>query len=202
MIKERQILFKGPMVRAIIEGRKDVTRRIAKRNHNGHVCKVRKCWHIDDPNAVLACPYGKPGDRLWVKETWAETEQAGIHPADSYIVYRATDPDWETMEGWKWKPSLFMRRAYSRILLEITDVGIERLHSITEKDAQREGITEKEAGCLECGECHEQQERCQNYTPSYRDGYVNLWEEIDGEGSWMLNPWVWRIEFKVIEIKG
>jgi hypothetical protein len=126
------------MVRAILAGKKVVTRRMVKLNESGRVKAKGKQWHLDDPEAVKGCPYGLAGDRLWVMETFASTAQAG--EGSPWWVYRATDPDWATMEGWRWKPSLFMPRGASRITLAVKGVRVERLHALTEEEALLEGV--------------------------------------------------------------
>ncbi len=151
-MKDRPILFSGPMVKAILECRKTQTRRVVKLNMSGRVQLSKRQWHIDDPNAVLGCPYGQPGDRLWVKETWAAWSSIDDREADEvlgnceslvgrgisrgHISYRA-DPQ---MHADKWRPSIFMPRWASRVTLEITGVRVERLNDISEADAIAEGI--------------------------------------------------------------
>lgn len=185
-MKYTPILFSGPMVRAILDGSKTQTRRIIKRTDTGRVKAIgsHRNWHLEDPHCVQACPQGKPGDQLWVRETWATTEQAGDHAADACIVYRATDPDWQTMEGWKWKPSIFLPRAYSRITLEITDIRVQRLNDITEADAKAEGVEDY---------------RFLSPHSDFRAGFLCLWESINGPGSWQDNPYVWAITFNRIK---
>lgn len=205
-MKSRPILFSGAMVRAILDGRKTQTRRIVKLPDgvtpaditldrmqagykNGTTRPVFEC--DGDPNAFsVKCPYGEISDRLWCRETWAETEQSGVHPIDSQYVYRATDPDWSTLEGWKWKPSIFMHREASRIELEITGIRVERLNEISEADAEAEGCT---------GDCPI------GHIPTYLAAplsyeYAQLWESINGPGSWAKNPFVWCLEFKRVEV--
>jgi hypothetical protein len=181
-VRERPILFSGPMVRAILEGRKTQTRRIIN----------PKWWRCLDPEneqdriaALSMCPYGQPGDRLWVRETWAMMPDC--HPVDSYPVYRATDPGWDdSNSGLRWRPSIHMPRWASRITLEITCVRVERLCEISDEDAIAEGITEQEAE-----------------DPTY-DGsqpawaFMTLWDSINGFGSWAANPFVWVVEFQPI----
>lgn len=175
-MKERPILFSGPMVRAILAGKKTQTRRVVKdlRWYEPPVKVAHIGNKVGTPEAL--CPYGQPGDRLWVKETWSTTEQAGDHVADAHVVYRATDPDWETMDGWKWRPSIYMPRWASRITLEIVSVRIERLKEISESDSIAEGCP---SGC-----------------------FSELWQSINGDTPgkrWADNPWVWVIEFRRIE---
>lgn len=134
------------------------------------------------------CPYGQPGDRLWVRETWhPETSNP-----DAKAAYRA-DCDYETGKECGWRPSIHMPRWASRILLEITDVRVERLQDIDEDDCLAEGIAqvvrEKLPRIQQCGEYD-----AINVDPvaEYRD----LWESISGAGSWDAKPWVWVIEFR------
>ena len=140
------------------------------------------------------------GLRLWVRETWAETEQSGVHPIDSQYVYRATDPDWSTLEGWKWKPSIFMPRDASRITLEIIGIRCERLNDISEADALAEGINKIHHGDGEyyydwrSGDAKPENRTCPEFA------YEDLWESINGPGSWEKNPFVWVIEFKRVEV--
>lgn len=187
--KERPILFSGPMVRALLEGRKTQTRRIVKRTDSGRVKAIGSArnWHLDDPLAVLACPYGQPGDRLWVRETFRLFDSheecscydacrcAGAHGKP---IYRADHSD-----DSKWTPSIFMRREYSRITLEIGSVRVERLQDISEEDAKAEGISEE---WLKTAKGRE------GLVPVFKE----LWESINGPGSWDANPRVWVVEFK------
>ena len=160
-MKERPILFSGPMVRAILEGRKTQTRRIIKpqpyQNHSPLASgawefvtrpKVKDDtigWFRDIAEIARFCPYGKPGDRLWVRETWGITAKVSTDCWDrlpfvkiprDFIDYRATEPDVNS----HWKPSIHMPRRFSRITLEITNVRVERLQDISEEDALAEGF--------------------------------------------------------------
>lgn len=191
-MKERPISFKGEMVRAILDNRKTMTRRIIN---------PQPLWVADpsvpfktkdaDPKGVVRCPYGKPGDRLWVRETWRQ----GYEPTSfsKGIVYRADHAKAIGMDEYsgrhKWKPSIYMPRWASRITLEITNVRVERLQDISEEDAKSEGI--------------EKSDRFENtfMTPagdyaSAKIAFMRLWESINGSRSWNENPWVWVVEFK------
>lgn len=143
------------------------------------------------------CPYGKSGDRLWVRETWQgpildddeyqESRRAGREKflKPQYCVYRATDQlDAVDEDGNKlgWKPSIHMPRWASRILLEIINVRVERLQGICEEDAKAEGAYPIDFGFGDC----------------YAMGFNEIWESINGIGSWDSNPFCWVIEFKVI----
>lgn len=152
----------------------------------GPYLNVALDWAGKDRSRHRFYPKVWPGDRLWVKETHAyfdaDRENAGV-------VYRESDNGrtWEAEdEGWKWKPSLFMPRKWSRITLEIVSVRVERLNAISEEDAWAEGIQVKfcEAGkpCT-----------CESNPVGE---YADLWESINGPGSWVLNPFVWVISFR------
>lgn len=205
-MNERPILFSGPMVRAILDGRKTQTRRSAKLTDAGRVRAVgtRMNWHPEDPNAVLACPYGAPGDRLWVKETWAcSVWRDALKPTElktsDPIEYRAdyTSTGLDPLERGRWRPSIFMRRWMSRITLEITDVRVERLQDISEEDAKAEGCDKE----IEHEEILTQADYdCGYYTPAYYAcGFERLWQSINGPDSWSANPWVWVVTFKRVE---
>lgn len=184
-VKERPILFSTPMVKAILEGRKTVTRRVIK-----------------DPNIVWSIEgYGKPGDHLWVRETFtpaADYTDCGLACENGCVCpiwfYRADMADDNEI---KWKPSIFMPRAACRLLLEIQSIQVERLQDITEDDAIREGI-----GFFEI----EGKRSWRNYLDGTRyflnpvDSFTSLWTSINGAESWNANPWVWRIEFKRTEL--
>jgi hypothetical protein len=163
------------------------------------------------------CPYGKPGDRLYVRETFgvADSWLFGGEPTDPprCIAYsadhaaRCFDPEYDVNTsdwGWenmKWKPSIHMPRWASRILLEITDVRVERLNDISEIDSLAEGI-ERSSWEYSCEPYRNYRkprmapgENCSNP----RTSFMTLWESINGHNSWGANPWVWVIKFKVIK---
>jgi len=197
-VKERPILFNGAMVRALLDGSKTQTRRVFKTTNGG-------VWpnQNDLPGMrqiLRSCPYGQPGDRLWVREAWCgevdgDTSQL-IYNDDGNTykcLYRADghhvvldDGDGFTKtrkdgsEASPWKPSIHMPRWASRITLEITGVRVERLQDISETDALAEGID---------------QDTCVPVA-MYRD----LWEQINGFSSWDKNPWVWVVEFKRVSL--
>jgi hypothetical protein len=193
-MKERPILFSAPMVRAILEGSKTQTRRLVK---------------IPDfvRGEPFDCPYGKVGDRLWVRETWKywDWTEDGM----PWIKYQADDEtkffdscipeEWsdrveqvwaelsvsnnyeidQAARDYKWRPSIFLPRWASRILLEITGVRIERLNDISVGDCCAEGAPLDQTHAVETW-------------------YQELWESINGAGSWAANPWVWVIKFKAL----
>lgn len=228
---ERPILMSAPMVRSLLAGTKTQTRRVCKSQpyangfhfdghdfqcHNDYLppsAMLMDCRRggidyttSDHEGWAAECPYGQPGDRLWVREafqadppidsTWASTAWHGCpehaqlseiperYRLPKHCIYRA---DWTGGELARWRPSIHMPRWASRITLEITEVRVQRLQEISEADAQAEGCS------LEC------------MTPTGNDsgsaihgpgGYRALWESINGPGSWDANPWVWAISFK------
>lgn len=196
-MKERPILFFNPMVRALLDGTKTQTRRVAKLTDAAHVKEPNghRRWHPGDPNASKACPYGQPGDRLWVRETWAHDAESLEQCRASFEdamgdgrygpYYLATESAPDTLH---WKPSIHMPRWASRITLEITRIRIERLQAINEVDAIAEGAPWAACGSPQDG--------------SHKAGYAKLWESINGPGSWEVNPLVWVIEFKVLKGNG
>lgn len=218
-MKERPILFSGPMVNAILDGRKTQTRRKCKRQPTPELFQTKyrlrrnypnpgtSTWWTADKGQLFPvlidgvdCPYGQPGDRLWVKETWQDTS---LDDVTKCFSYRATWRDEEPPEG-GWRPSIFMPRRASRILLEITAVRVEQLQDISEEDAVAEGCNETHLEHTEdCSDEHcalaGGQADCCGYLVSARLEYKSLWESINGKGSWEANPWVWVIEFKVLE---
>jgi hypothetical protein len=196
-MKERPILFSAPMVRAILEGRKTMTRRVIKPHPTlfngragGHDCG----WPIDERGRLVACPYGQPGDRLWVRETFQTLEDfaakdATYYRADGKKITALVDGDKYDLSH-KWRPSIFMPRALSRITLEITSVRVERVQDISEADAIAEG-------CIASND---------DLTDGYfdipaRSFFEDLWDSINAKlgYGWDANPWVWVVEFKRVK---
>lgn len=214
-VKERPILFSGAMVRAILNGSKTQTRRVVKpqfeADPTGRWTNVmssterKKIGNMEygklDPEGFCftdrgretilfsgKCPYGQPGDRLWVKETWCGSM------ADAY-EYKADGHSYGGVNP-LWKSSLFMPRRASRILLEIVSVRVERVQDISHDDAVAEGVesvgggrywiaaTDANAGFRPVG--------------SPEKAYRDLWQHINGAESWKANPWCWVVEFKRI----
>lgn len=152
------------------------------------------------------CPLGAVGDRIWVREAFRVHSRA---TDVATLVYKASERNSWTEQTHrvpvavcnkpatpeKWTPSLHMPRWASRILLEITDVRVERLNTISEEDARSEGIID--GGCLNCGESEPC--GCANPEPDATDAFAYLWQSIYGQESWNANPWVWVIEFKRVE---
>lgn len=200
-IRERPILFSGAMVRAILEGRKTQTRRVVStRGFDPYVKSINDQGRIA-PN-VCDC-YLKTGDRLWVRETWFDN-CPGYGPENSELHYRADGmPDFEGEEkGIRWKPSIYMPRWASRITLEIVSVRVERLNDISAVDAELEGVahtefwTPKEMNDRPFEEKWWDDFHFWSHYPQIV--FKRLWESIYGEGSWEANPWVWVVEFKVV----
>ena len=203
-MKERPILFSAPMVRAILEGKKTQTRRVIKPQPEnlveGKAINIPygyypdrffggNLWTYWGPKGskdqgkctlpLFKCPYGQPGDRLWVREAFH------ICPHHEDYFYRADDENLllKCKVHTKWRPSIHMPRAASRIQLEITDIRVERLCDITDQDAIEEGV-----------------DRTNTSLRGYAtERFKNLWQSINGPDSWEQNPWVWVVEFKKVE---
>jgi len=196
-VKELPALFRGEMVRAILEDRKTQTRRVIK--HPEYFgCFTGDCPHLmqsqcDEAIAALVhdgTPYGRKGDRLWVKETFARVHEGLLQNLDPdpdsplwKIVYRADgEPAHWKEYGLPWKPSIFMPRRASRITLEVQSVRIERLRNITTMNAIEEGCDVDKKRCL-----------------SSVDVFAELWDSINFKAHpWISNPWVYVISFKRI----
>jgi hypothetical protein len=179
----RPILFSGAMVRAILDGRKTQTRRIVKpqpeyAQRDGRLLRLEEInpdlWPTATARLLPSCPYGAPGDRLWVRETWRRAQ-------DGVLYYRACTGD-DSFDGNAWKPSIHMPRAYSRITLEITSVRVERVQDIGPGDAYAEGISEV-------------------YPEHAVFAFRRLWDSINAERGygWDANPWVWVVDFQRVE---
>jgi hypothetical protein len=216
--KERPILFSGSMVSAILDGRKTVTRRPIKPSMRGFDVSFElhqqedgswRPMHTFDESCMddqgtehpVICPYGKPGDRLWVRETWycdhfevmrgpylkpadldvteARSDGTLVYAADGLTPFEADQP--------AWKPSIHMPRWASRILLEVTDVRVELLQDISEEQAEAEGV-----GFLRHAPDADE-------TLTAAQLFECLWSSINGDESWIGNPWVWVVEFKRVQ---
>jgi hypothetical protein len=209
--REKPILFSAPMVKAILDGRKTQTRRIMKPQPEYFEQYPHWRWTTPQlrkdglgPFAIDSGDrpgiFGKyvPGETLWVRETWGpRTEQGKPVESRHYVKYRAdfiddSPPadgmDWHTYED-KWRPSIFMPRWASRITLEITDVRVERLQDISNADAEAEGVggMRDMRFAVALGNLH---------TTGHRFNFRDLWDDINGKGSWEANPWVWVLSFR------
>lgn len=219
---ERPIIFSGWKVCAILEGRGTVTRRVIKKTPPQSRCDT--CWNdaydggyhggcnsqteryhqlLDErasrPCWALPCLYGRPGDRLWVRETWAPARNGDT--GDTIAIFRSDwasngKPEGPLHQGFRWKPSIHMPRWASRLLLEVVDVRAERLQEITDDDCFLEGIDGEHA------EGH-------GYVALGPDGgywrikevFADLWDSLNIKRgfSWESNPWVWRVEFRRLD---
>lgn len=235
-MKERPILFSAPMVRAILEGRKTQTRRIVTTRHplqfiggrGEEADPARWGWLFDGPDhhgymvigrglderfdhgcTSIPCPYGEPGDRLWVKETHAQfmVGEGMDRPVPQCVAYRATcdaDGGFDYANGrsevmrlkvTKWTPSIFMPRWASRVTLEVAEVRVQRLQEISEDDARAEGV---ESIILE-RKVYPSKHAATAEMPSFRAAFERLWESINGKRApWSSNPWVRAITFRRI----
>jgi hypothetical protein len=233
-MRETPLLFSTPMVQAILDGRKTVTRRIVNpQPNNPNTFGISPIWGYDVPMGLnnqpikhwtsdfrykgapkdpwnyfgvhcatnvngqrvdknIVCPVGKVADRIWVRETWSKIHYENIDEKPTYF-YKA-DANTSNLQH-IWKPSIHMPKSAARIWLEITKISIEQLNDVTAEDAIKEGI-----------ECIGKKFGVRQWK-YYKVGsngdaggwpvisFRSLWESINGEGSWDLNPWVWRIEF-------
>lgn len=218
-MKEKPILFSPPMVRALLAGRKTQTRRLVKpplpSGGQEHIFSPRPEWggkwffrdayYADESHPYIGnfvqCPYGQVGDRLWVKETHRFPSEKNPRVR---VDYRADMSSWGIADSHNiatnevilnaklfpgraneyskqhWKPSIYMPRLASRLTLEITSVRVERLNDISNSDCWAEGMSDETNPESKCN----------------RLWYSELWESINGPGSWAENPWVWVIEFR------
>ena len=239
---ERPILFSAPMVRAILKGDKTQTRRVMKVQPQGHYWKTLPGYQLkhteavmangkvavkfrhtipqnpspDFENAWISCPYGVPGDLLWVRETVAHGEGLKYHvayKADSQCGAWGWDGDGNPLfslhghvlegdagravgnygmhrYGKRWTPSIHMPRWASRIRLRIRDVRVERLQDINEDDAITEGVKP----CTSTGWNGENL-----VVMTAREAFADLWNDINGPGAWDDNPWVWALSFERVK---
>jgi len=213
-MKQRSIIFNGEMVRAILEGRKTQTRRVVKFQDSARpwLYSPKDNHIILDNNKTINCPFGQPGDKLWVRETWANV------PRTAYRFNKEKHPHcWQTprpddnhdaavyKEGWtrcdpgRWKSPVTMPRWASRITLEITDVRVERVQDISHYDAKSEMRIEGDGE----GHYHADLPMGVDYGP-YKEpehAFKDLWDSINAKGGhgWDSNPWVWVLKFKKVQ---
>ena len=215
-MRELPILFSGPMVRAILEGRKTQTRRMVKASQfpgKFHarclavgVSQTLREMYFEGRFDERPFPHGAVGDRLWVRETWAaytpqdyftgECDEIACAPAGmperygttrSDVVYQADGKS----SPYRWRPSIHMPRWASRILLEVTGVRVERLWDIAEEDARAEGVDRANG--------HPDRGSLLGTGPCFREGFAQAWVDLYGAESWSVSPWVWVVEFRRIE---
>ncbi len=206
------ILFSGEMVRAILEGRKTQTRRVMKPQPSADFSPITVEWYAptvegrdgeEQPGTEIfgvygdeegyRCPYGAPGDRLWVRETW-------LLDGNVYL-YKANFGKGVLSDSWQghWKPSIHMPRVASRITLEIVKVRVERVKDITRSDAILEGVSN--VWSWDAGRNAEHPEHFSRALLNpYVANYSVLWDKINAARGlgWDVNPWVWVIEFKQV----
>ena len=229
---ERPILFSSPMVRTILDGRKSQTRRVVKPqpsdefspssrlvvgyyptkvDRHGEEYPGNIVYGVADDSEGYVCPYGVPGDRLWVRETWAEGGRSMQLPCGEFVWsshrkarYAATDDSIRDVDpscSWRIRPSIHMPRWASRLTLEIVSVRVERLNQISEGDAKAEGIERLKSGrgwydpTTSKGAVH-----LGHYLSTAREAFEILWDSINAKKHpWDSNPWVWVVEFKRLE---
>lgn len=240
-MKEYPILFSAPMVRAILEGRKTQTRRVVKHKFdpeasirfcpNGLVDDQTPTWVADEGEEdifgdscvnPIICPYGQPGDRLWVREAWCPGVPAvrlpgsgGLYgivphpkqwsipktkPGGIVVKYSASwnDGDHDGVSVPPMRPSIHMPRWASRITLEVTDVRVQRIQRISDEDCWAEGISEELVNRAEHFAIGGSQ--IQGGSPE-RFAFSDLWDSINAARGlgWDSNPWVWAISFRRIK---
>lgn len=226
-MKESPILMPAPMVRALLEGRKTQTRRIIKKQPTdwttGPMPGCSASWPAVERKGLceyMTCPYGLPGDRLWIKEawtgTWHPTRQSENH---MLLHYRADEserfidapedyvlPKAAAKVG-NWVTPLFMPRWASRIILEVTEVRVERLQEVSTEDVTAEGTPGMVCGKYQCERCNGRGRNvtwpsgcphCEGSGLTPKKYYEALWESINGAVSWDANPFVWVIVFKKV----
>lgn len=216
--KEYPILFSPLMVRAILEGRKTQTRRIIKPrkkteplpqalvpwvvmgerqlDDQGRPCWMGSHYGYGSGTKWFSCPYGQTGDRLWVKETYQRHDGELIYRADAATGLGKKPPGDGVAP---WKSSMFMPKDAARIWLEILDVRVEQLQSISESDAQAEGVDRVGDGWKCYGNCKDHSQGYDKRT-SATASFMSLWDSINGKTCpWDSNPWVWVISFRRIQ---
>lgn len=219
-MKARPILFSAPMVKALLAGSKTQTRRVANpmKAYPQYSCASPEAlddkatlWWWDGVHERVGvsqpCPYGKPGDALYVKEAWrtAKCLDAGYHNPWAPMKFEADGYECSNWHGFgnghekavpgRYRHARFMPRWASRLTLRISEVRVERLQDISETDARAEGVSESALS-------ERSLERFRNMKPwpeLYRPMYSLLWDQINGDGSWAANPLVWAISFSVIQ---
>lgn len=202
-MKEIPMLFSTPMVVAELDGRKTMTRRMkglelvnmapdkwSSIEVDSPFKPIDIFWFEgDDERIAVRCPYGQPGDLIYVRETWA--------PAWNQVLYKANER-YGKYEGQKWKPSIHMPKEAARIWLQVTSIKVERLKDITEEDAKAEGVEKIDESIFCWKHYGGKYAGCSNAKTSFQ----SLWQSINGDESWQANPWVWVVSFKVLSTTG
>ena len=207
MMKERPILFSAEMVKAILDGRKTMTRRVCKYQPSMSVRKAGSMWGIKGGDAlwhfghkIVSCPYGQPGDQLWVRETWMPFTEQGC-PVGA-TIYRATDhPEPDGDSPLRWNPSIFMPMSASRITLEITAVRVERVQDISADDVQAEGIDVVAKLPVFISPKKSMESLVALSKTIAQSLYKELWDSLNAKRGcgWDANPWVWVLSFKRVK---
>lgn len=235
-MKERPILFSTPMVRAILEGRKSQTRRIMRiqpsnHDHKGYIeaewkdyppmyvntdylpleyfCRLCGDGITPSGHSIYKCPYGKPDDILYVKETYTIFEPEHCEGMSERFYYKADhhplNEEWRQemiSHGYpyKWKSGRFMPKYACRLKLKVTNIRVERVQGISYEDAVLEGIESSNEFQSNEGYLHQYKDYIvDDFALDAVDSYHTLWESINGKYSWQSNPWVWVIEFERIK---
>lgn len=229
---ERPILFSTPMVQALIDGRKTQTRCIIKPQpedglwdddkYPRGVDSSLKGWNgtvaATGESKQFKCPYGSPGDMLWVRETHLWDWEDYAERTKKYFIYKASTPDYQMASGENWLPSIHMPKDAARIWLRLTDIRVERLQDITEEDAKSEGVHENKCediascpsllckeGCIGEGQYY-RYSKPMNFDldpcESAKESFKTLWESINGKESWGQNLFIWVVSFEVISTTG
>lgn len=203
-VRERPIIFSGPMVRAIIGGRKTVTRRVVRWPREAKLETKGDFTVLKFPNGGWTdCPYGNVGDRLWVKETWHPCGRIGLdvmveYRADKLEVERRWTGDGDidrSIASSKWRSSRYMPRWASRLTLEVAMVSVERLHDIVGAEVIREGAVLRGHDDINLGRCPVSAFDERLY-PDLMSLWRAGWDKVNGKRApWASNPWVWRVEF-------
>ena len=224
MSAARPIIFSGPMIRALLDGRKQQTRRIMKPQPvcDGRWWQWKGCSWGDDNIPVGPgqyspmdfCPYGDPGDLLWVRETFitGQTLEENDKLANDERIWLRADgvlTDWLGDDGYRtenipWKPSIHMPRRASRLTLELTGVRVERLNDISEADALAQGVVHDRTASYSRfhvpGVEHPAKDFPELSRTNAREMYAALWDCLHGSGEWLGNPWVWALQFRVHQV--
>lgn len=227
-VVERPILFSSSMVRAVLAGAKTITRRVIKRQPPKWVDSYEQScsplhWlpagvYLSDPSGLLGrgaltvrgtngqperCPYGAAGDRLWVRETWACKWRESEQEHWEGFAYRADHPEGAPVPGGKWRPSIFMPSAASRITLEITNIRAEKLQSISAKDARAEGIPQTAGEASKLGLFDTSKEPGSEWdNRTSVQNFARLWDSINGKKpgcDWAADPFVWVVSFARVD---
>lgn len=231
-VRERPILFSAPMVRALLGGTKTQTRRAVKlphmnplgeweqmswggphggRTRDGYTVPLQQAIGHSRTGEILGCPYGQPGDRLWVRETWSHAGFTGARGEISAVPDQLQHPNFcHYSAEWlhsqiRWTPGIHMPRWASRILLEITDVRVERLQDISEADAIAEGIDRSPSMGKPCAfqwcDYRIPQDAAEWFNSPIHS-YETLWDQINGAGAWAANSWVWAVSIRRVPPTG